>query len=665
MGPPRRTAIVPCGIPGSTRFPPPARVRPVRAMTASLPSPRVLGVPIQDANLISSRLCAGYGRDGTDLLCWTTTAESGGHFCALDLTTGQLDVRAFHHREAYPITPARDGCIYTGSTAGEVWRYHAARGWWEVVATLWPVAATEGAVSHIRVLAEGRDGWLYAGNCHGQRARVHPATGEVQPLPFIAEKGDWYVCSAAPLPDGRIAFGFGHVARVLIYDPALGRDIADWTPAHWRPDGFIITMTVGATVLYANHYPSGRRGAFDLATGKFLGEAPWPVMQHHPKWSHWDHSSGCGNGYDYYVLPGTDTIAACAGATVHLWHPRAGARTQPLAEFQPAATLAREMQFGVTTDLRVLEYSRHRTQVAAQRTLPQPRVERGLFSLGLGPDGCIYGGAFQSMHLFRFDPRTGELRDLGDHHPGWSGEIYSLCARGRELVCCSYIDGAVVLYDPTQPWACDHQQRINPRFVGCLGKFTYRPFACTTDHRGRVWAAGYATWGLKGGGVTWLDPDTGATGTTPLPGAPYFIAELTPGLLLVADETTLHWWDAATNTACATQQWATAPVHDVALLAPDRLAFVTDTHLHFATLAAPGRLDLGATHALPFATTRLLWSHGRLVAGGAGIAEFDPATGTWTHLSVTGPSPRYAFAATRDAVFFTAGPRLLSVPRPT
>ncbi len=485
----------------------------------------------------------------------------------------------------------------------------------------------------------------------------------MQPLPFIAEPGDWYVCSAMPLPDGRIAFGFGHVARVIIYDPALGRDTADWTPAHWRPDGFIITMTAGPAILYANHYPSGRRGAFAIATGEFLGEAPWPALQHNPKWSRWGHSSGCGNEYDFYVLSGSDTIAACDGTTVHLWHPRDGARTLPLAEFEPGAALAREMQFGVTTDLRVLEYARHRTAITAQRTLPQPRVERGLFSLGLGPDGCLYGGAFQSMHLFRFDPRRGELCDLGDHHPGWSGEIYSFCQRGRELVCCSYIDGAVVIYDPAQPWVCDHRRQVNPRFVGCFGRFTYRPFACTTDHRGRIWAVGYATWGLKGGGVTWLDPDTGATGRTHLPTAPFYVAELVPGRLLAADETTLHWWDTATNTACATLAWAQAPVHDVTLLAPDRIAFVTDQHLHFATLAAPGSLTFTASHPLPFTPTRVIWSEGRIVLGGAGIAEFDPATGAWTPLATTGPSSRYAFAATRDTVYFTAGPCLLSVPR--
>ena len=165
--------------------------------------PRVLGLPITDANLISYRVCAGYGPGGHDLLCWVTTAESGAHFCALDLTTQQLDIKPLHHREGYPITPAADGAIYVGSTSGEIWCYRATGSSWKVLAQPWSTSATLDA-HHIRVLAAGRDGWLYAGSCFGERARVNERTGEVQPLPALAEKGNWYVSAAVPLPDGRI-----------------------------------------------------------------------------------------------------------------------------------------------------------------------------------------------------------------------------------------------------------------------------------------------------------------------------------------------------------------------------------------------------------------------------------------------------------------------------
>jgi hypothetical protein len=635
-------------------------------MITQLSNPRVLGVPIQDANLISYRVCAGYGADGHDLLCWTTTAESGGHFCAFDLVTRQLDIKPLNHLEAYPITPAGDGAIYVGSSNGEIWRYRVVGSAWEVLARPWTVSAKV-RLHHIRVLGEGRDGWLYCGSALGERARVSLKTGEVQMLPAIAEKGDWYVCSVAPLPDGRIAFGLGFVARVLIYDPKLGRDVGEWAPDNWRQDGFILTMVAGPTVLYANHFPSGRRGAFDIATGKYLGVVPWPEAKMFPKWSAWTHSSGAGNTFDFYLLPGADTIAACDGKLVHLWEPRTGARTMPLVEFQPAAPLALEMQFSVTTDLRFLEHDLRRTHVVHQREYAQPRVERGLFGLGIGPDGRIYGGAFQSTHLFRHDPANGELLDLGDHNPGWGGETYSFCLRGRELVCASYTNGAVVLYDPAKPWDCSHERQINPRFVGCLGPYTYRPYACTAASDGRIWGVGVAGWGVTGGGVSWIDPDTGKTGTSRLPDSPYLVSELSPGVLLLTSETTLRWWDCATDTERAVCAWPHGITPAAVVLSGGkeaRIIFCDAQGLHLARVLAPGKLEIGRSYPLPLETARLLWDGRRLIAGGNGMAELDLTTGQWTKFCAIGLGSNYAFVATDDAVYFTRGAQLFTVDRP-
>lgn len=635
-------------------------------MIENLTDAHLLGTPIQDANVISYRVCPGYGVHRHDLLCWTSTAESGAHFAALDLQTDGLDIKPIGHLEAYPLTPASDGAIYVGSTTGEIWRYRAAGSLWEVLARPWDNSGGYG-VHHIRVLCEGKDGWLYCGSCYGERARVNRQSGEVQRLPAIPEDGSWYVSAVAPLPDGRLAFGCGHVARLFVYDPAQGRDVAQWAPESWRDDGFCLSLAVGNSVLFARHFPSGRRGAFALETGEFLGEAPWPPDVAYPRWSSWSHSSGYGSGIDFYVIPGTDTIATCDGQEVFLWNPGEGGRTiQPQAFFPPAA-LALEMRYAVTTDLKVLEYDRVRLKVLEERTYEQPRVERGLFGLGIGPDGCVYGGAYQSTHLFRYDPRTNELRDLGDHNPGWSGETYSFCRRGQELVCASYTHGAVVLYDPARPWQSDSVKRINPRFVGCFGQYTYRPLACTATSDGRVWGVGPAGWGSSGGGVSWVDPESGRSGSTRLATAPFAIAELEPGRLIVSDGTALRWWDAHRNEEIASAPWPGGSAGAAVLLEAEpvpRLACADGRNLSLLRLPQPGTIETEITSPLPVAAGRLLWEGQRLIAGGSdGIAEFDPETGQWTTLCSMGPGCQYAFAATPEAVYFTHGPNLYRVDR--
>lgn len=627
--------------------------------------PRCLGVPIQDANLISYRVCPGYGVEGHDLLCWVSTAESGAHFCALDLVTGKLDVKPLNHLEGYPLTPATDGCVYVGSTTGEIWRYRATGSVWEVLARPWDNSGGKG-IHHVRVLCEGKDGWLYAGSCYGERARVNRQTGEVQMLPALTEPGSWYVSSVAALPDGRIAFGLGHVARIVVYDPAQGKEVGQWAPQEWLSDGFVITMTMAQKVLYATHFPSGRRGAFDAASGKFLAEVAWPPAVTYPKWSVWGHSAGYGAGIDYYVLPDTDTIVTCDGKLVHTWNPTDGAKTMEPAEFQPPPALAQELKYSVTSDLRVLQYDPARLKVLKETVYEQPRVQRGLFGLGLGPDGCLYGGAFQSTHLFRYDPGRDELKDLGDHNPGWSGETYSYCLRGKELVCASYINGAVVLYDPAKAWKCDNVAQVNPRFVGCLGQYTYRPLSCTSDSAGRVWGVGAAGWGSTGGGVSWIDPETGKTGTARLPAVPFCVEELQPGTLLIVDGGTLRWWDTEQNVEAASVAFP-AGVTAAALMkgnTPGHLAFCTSDKLHLADPSHPGELNVVQSFPLPFPAARMLWESGRLIVGaGGGIAELDPQTGQWQKLCDLGPSCQFAFSATPQAVFFTRGPEVWMVER--
>jgi len=627
--------------------------------------PRLIGTPIQVANTISYKVAPGYGVDGHDLLCRTTTAESGGHFFALDLATGELRTHPLNHLEAYPITPASDGMIYVGSTTGQIMRYDPKTDGWSPLAQ----AFSGRGLYHVRCMTEGKDGWLYVGSCYGDRARCRMSDGAVEMLPPIAEAGSWYVSSCATLPDGRILFGLGHQCRMICYDPTQGRDVGQWAPEDWRSDGFCLNLLAGRDVVYATHFPSGRRGAFDALTGEFLGLAPWPAMASGVTWSKWSHSSGYGSGLDFYLDPETDAIVACDGEKVYRWNPKRPdlPATVALTDFQAPESLALEMRYSVQPEGEYLEWDALRLNVVKERTFPEPPAARGLFGLGVGPDGRLYGGAYQSMRLYRYDPRTSELKDLGNHNPRWSGEIYSMTVREGELITCSYTNGAVVAYDPGRAWECDAQAQVNPRLLGYFGQRVYRPVACCVAEDGRVWGVGPAGWGTTGGGVAFVDPETGQSGSAALPEAPFAVLPIAADRLLVCGSM-MRWWDTRANSELGSCAWPAGAAGGAVLLSadPPRVAYCGAKALSVVTIGEPGEATVDRTLEAPIACEDLRpWRDGKLVVGGSeGFATVDPATGVWHHFCKSGLPTRYVWQVLGDQVYYGSGAQLYCVGIP-
>jgi hypothetical protein len=141
---------------------------------------------------------------------------------------------------------------------------------------------------------------------------------------------------------------------------------------------------------------------------------------------------------------------------------------------------------------------------------------------------------------------------------------------------------------------------------------------------------------------------------------------LDPATLLVASEGKLRWWDQNSNRELASCSCPRGRASDVVLLraGPQPLiAFCDSAGMRIASLARPGRLQVVKAFPCPVSCAKMLWENGRLIVGGPnGIAELDPNSGKWVVLSDAATS-RWGFASTPDAVYFTRGAELLSVPR--
>lgn len=135
-------------------------------------------------------------------------------------------------------------------------------------------------------------------------------------------------------------------------------------------------------------------------------------------------------------------------------------------------------------------------------------------SIGLGPDGMVYGSSAHPMFLFAVEPQTGSLRSIGHASRIGGGNICAFAAQRGLLIGASYSDGGLWVYDPGKPFvsSSDVKAAQNPRQMGAWKDDVCRPRTALAHPDGRhVLMAGFAGYGRCGGGIAVGDLETGQT----------------------------------------------------------------------------------------------------------------------------------------------------------
>jgi hypothetical protein len=186
-----------------------------------------------------------------------------------------------------------------------------------------------------------------------------------------------------------------------------------------------------------------------------------------------------------------------------------------------------------------------------------------IFYVCAGPDGMLYGSSLLPFHLFRCDPPTGQLADLGIASTG-TGEAYSMANLGGKLYISAYPGAALSVYDPAKSYKFGNLPESNPRDLGRMDAVSYRPRSTLAGPLGRVWVASLPDYGLWSGPLSWYDPSTGKKNAyygIAGEGSCYTLADLGPaGLIAVGtsinggsgtqpkvDQAVLFLWDDRTE----------------------------------------------------------------------------------------------------------------------
>lgn len=131
-----------------------------------------------------------------------------------------------------------------------------------------------------------------------------------------------------------------------------------------------------------------------------------------------------------------------------------------------------------------------------------------IFYVHRGPDDLIYGSSILPLHLFRYNPASGELVDLGRASSA-NGEAYSMANLGGKVYISSYTGATLSVYDPARPYNFVNTPDSNPLDLGRMDDISYRPRSTLTGPLGRVWVASIPDYGLWGGPLSWYDPASG------------------------------------------------------------------------------------------------------------------------------------------------------------
>ncbi|PYI56554.1 PQQ-binding-like beta-propeller repeat protein [Paenibacillus flagellatus] len=126
-----------------------------------------------------------------------------------------------------------------------------------------------------------------------------------------------------------------------------------------------------------------------------------------------------------------------------------------------------------------------------------------LSPLAAGPDGGVYGTSNHPLHLYRYEPPTGSLRNFGGRivERGGGGNICAYAAQGPYLVGVAYPGGTVHVLDTRRPIGGEPGAERNPRLVYADDRI-HRPRAAVPHPDGEhVLYGGFPGYGAVGGAL--------------------------------------------------------------------------------------------------------------------------------------------------------------------
>lgn len=382
-------------------------------------------------------------------------------------------------------------------------------------------------------LAEGPDGKIYCGTIIPARIfSFDPVTRTVTDLGSAA--GESYIFELRKGPDGLIYGCTYPNARVVAYDPTLG-NITDLGSMHLAEqycldvaiaDNGKIFCGIGASIDLIVYDPATSEKKSILPDGIENADAIALHTEDNILYASIDGTLFIMDANDYTVLL---KVIPPEGGWIGTHIPKSGGSVviHGLAEgFMKYNAVTGALEPCDTPGFKTYEYDSATglgfVRAGGRQLFEAHNLDTGelisrvdvsgdgdgmdVFSLETGPDGCIYGGSVSLLHMFKYDPSTGVLADLGFPYTSGNGEFYSMHTVGDKLYMAAYSYSELSVYTPSEPW----NPGVNPKWIGPVGDDQNRPHTMTSSADGRIFIGSEPDYGEYGGALSIYDSVIGS-----------------------------------------------------------------------------------------------------------------------------------------------------------
>jgi len=437
-----------------------------------------LGTPVKSMTIWGRLLVTDRETGRPVLYAGTYTGAGWARLIRFDYATNATEYYTVEGcKGAYGLCEGEDGSIYIGTVQpGRIFRFDPSA---RRLENLGAAAGEE----FVWTLKRGPQGRIYGATYPNAKVVMYDLSdGKIHDLGRM-HPTEQYCRDLAVAENGRIFCGIGSHADLIAYDPTT-HEKRSILPERYKNNSFAYTVEAEGNTVYVFLHFDEIVLIFDAETYELLKEvrsdkgpvtihrqrSGGPVLIYHPS-----------QGYLRFNKT-TMSLEPVSVPSYGLWDPESNIAFTATSQYFAAYNL---------TDGRRLAW----VDVA------KDGEGMSIFSLG---------GVYNLLHLFRYCPSTGILKDLGNPVVGSSGEFYSFLSYQGKLYMASYTYAVLTVYDPSRPWSPGTDPESNPRKIGPVGEEQYRPPAMVAAADGRIYIGTIPAYGKLGGALSAFDPRTDA-----------------------------------------------------------------------------------------------------------------------------------------------------------